>query len=48
MSEFLRYYPGYTMDSALDELSLARINMFVEEASKRPYEYVVMIDPKKL
>lgn len=47
MAELLRFYPGYTLDRAADELDMDQIGMMLDQAKKRPYSYVVMIEPKK-
>jgi len=41
-----RYYPGYTFDSCA-ELTWPQVSALLRQASKRPYDYVVQVEPKK-
>lgn len=45
--ELCRFYTAYTIDRAADELDMDQIAMMLEQAKKRPYSYVVMVEPKK-
>lgn len=46
LSDLIRYYPGYTLDTAADELTSEQLQILLERAYKRPWGYSVMVEPK--
>lgn len=46
ISDFIRFYPSYTVERAKRELTRKQFNALLEEAYKRPWGYSVMVEPK--
>jgi hypothetical protein len=46
MSDFCRFYPGYTVEKIMRELTREQFNALLEAAYKRPWGYSVMVEPK--
>lgn len=42
-----RYYPGYTLERAADELTGEQLKILLSQVQVRPWDYVVMVEPKK-
>lgn len=47
-SDFLRFYPGYTIERVKRELTRKQFDALMHQAQNRPYSYVVWVDPKKM
>lgn len=46
MSDFIRFYPAYTVNRVLKELTREQFNALLEAGYKRPWGYSVMVEPK--